>query len=118
MTRPIQIVSLICKNIREQNISKDAYINDITFDFNDIFTLDESLEWIHKLIEIYSQSLGKRNSIIDYEFLNKIIEYIMINIDKQISLNSVADKFNVSTGHLSRLFKEGAGISFQIISLI
>lgn len=110
----IQIASLICKTIREQSPTNDAIKkNDITFDFNNIFTLSESIDWIYKLIDLYSQNISVRNSNIDYEFLERIINFIAENIDKQISLNTIADEFNISTGHLSRLFKEGTGISFS-----
>ncbi len=110
----IQVVGLICKAIREQSASYDSgNINDIAGEFHKIFTLNGSVEWIHKLIEIYSQNINARNTQIDHEFLNKITGYIEANIDRQISLNTVADEFNISTGHLSRLFKEGSGVNFS-----
>lgn len=110
----LQIVGLICKAIREQSLENNSNdSNDITNEFQKIYTLNESIEWIHNLIELYSQNIHTRNILIDNEFFKKITDYITENIDKQISLNAVADVFNISTGHLSRLFKEVTGINFS-----
>lgn len=110
----VQIAGLVSKIIRDQGISYDkSKTNEINADFNNITTLDEGVNWIFKLIDIYKESIAERNHLIDHDFMEKIIGYIAANIDKQISLNMIADEFNISTGHLSRLFKEGTGTNFS-----
>ena len=53
-----------------------------------------------------------QGNAISKKFIDRIIEYIDEHI-VDASLNGVAEHFNVSTAHLSRVFKENAGINFS-----
>lgn len=53
-----------------------------------------------------------QGNAITKKFIDRIIEYIDENI-VDASLNGVAEHFNVSAAHLSRVFKENAGINFS-----
>jgi len=38
----------------------------------------------------------------------------MLHIDKEISLNSVAEHYSISASHLSKMFKEAFGVNFSV----
>lgn len=96
------------------NIATDELDNkEILSQLNDIELLDDYIDWLYKLIDVYARYISIRNSSIDLEFISKIKEYISNNINNQISLNSVAEHFKVNACHLSTLFKKGTGINFS-----
>ena len=82
-------------------------------EYKNISSLDETVDWLFNLIDIYYNSIIVRNTHMDYEFISKIVEYISSNIDKQISLDIVAEEFNISSSHLSRIFNRCSGTSFS-----
>jgi YesN/AraC family two-component response regulator len=110
----MQIISLICKVSKDQNIITDELDkNKILADFKQISSLNDCADWIYGLIDIYHANINKRNHCIDQTFISKITTYICEHIDKQISLSSVAEEFNISSNYLSKIFKEGTGINFS-----
>lgn len=46
------------------------------------------------------------------ELANRIKQYVLENIDQEISLNSTAEAFHISSFHLSKIFKEEIGINY------
>lgn len=44
--------------------------------------------------------------------MREIMQYVMANLDQEISLNELADKMFVSTSTLSRIFKKNTGVYF------
>ncbi|EKQ56701.1 MAG: DNA-binding domain-containing protein, AraC-type [Clostridium sp. Maddingley MBC34-26] len=49
--------------------------------------------------------------IIKKSLINKSIEYILLHIDEDISIEDVANHCNFSKYHFSRMFKEETGVS-------
>ena len=49
--------------------------------------------------------------------VRKIAEYILQNYDKDISLNSMAELFNIHKTHLARIFKEETGVNIHEVIL-
>jgi two-component system response regulator YesN len=47
-----------------------------------------------------------------YDILNKVIEHICRNFNKNITLESVADEIGLTPQYLSKIFKEKFGINF------
>ena len=47
------------------------------------------------------------------DFISKVTAHIRANLDNDLSLQSVASAFSISQSHLSRVFKDGEGVSFQ-----
>ena len=45
--------------------------------------------------------------------IRKIVEYMLQNFEKDISLNSLAEQFNIHKTHLARIFKEETGASIH-----
>ena len=49
--------------------------------------------------------------------IRKIVEYMLQNFEKDISLNSLAELFNIHKTHLARIFKEETGVSIHEVIL-
>ena len=58
--------------------------------------------------------ITEKKTVTIRSFVIKIIEYISTFYwDRNLSLTSVADKFNLTTPYLSRFFKEQTGYNFN-----
>lgn len=110
----IQIIGLIANECFAQNITKEELSQHVLLEsYSKIHSIEECLEWFKKVIDQYEIAISERNLSMEQTIIQDIIKYIKENVDDQLSLNSVADSFNMSTGHLSRLFKEKAGTNFS-----
>ncbi|KUO50345.1 MAG: hypothetical protein APF76_11590 [Desulfitibacter sp. BRH_c19] len=54
-----------------------------------------------------------KNVAFNDERIEEAIGYIMVNLDKQVTLESIADLVHTSPGYLSRLFKSTTGVSLS-----
>jgi AraC-like DNA-binding protein len=110
----LQIIRITARVSRKQGIADQKLErNNLMSEYKNISSIDETVDWLFNLIDIYYNSIIVRNTHIDYEFISKIVEYISSNIDKQISLDIVAEEFNISSSHLSRIFNRCSGTSFS-----
>lgn len=110
----LQIINLICKVNHDQcTIANESEKNKILSDFYDISTLDDCVHWIFTLLDSYQEKVNERNMYINEDFIKRITEYTCRNIDKQISLNSVAREFDITPNYLSKIFKDTKGINFS-----
>lgn len=92
---------------------KDVPPSDILRQFESI---DETSAFLAELLTSLKASAisddKEPENNISKRFIDRIIEYIDEHI-VDVSLNGVAEHFNVSAAHLSRVFKENAGINFS-----
>lgn len=110
----IQLIGLISNECMAQNISNPELSQQKLLEsYSQIRDLKECMSWFYDVIDKFGESIHVRNTNIDGTMIADIIDYIKGNVDYQLSLNSVADHFNLSTGHLSRLFKEKVGTNFS-----
>lgn len=60
-----------------------------------------------ELVEFYCYILkGKLKPSLTHETVNEVVQYINENVEKQLIVEEIAKHFNVSTSHLSRIFRE------------
>lgn len=76
-------------------------------------SLAECSVWFAALIDRYAEKVGSKLGSIDEKFVTRITQYIVEHIDKDISLNSVAEHFSISSSHLSKMFKDSTGTNFS-----
>ncbi len=107
------VVTSFCTNNYMDYPYKDIPPSDLMRQFESI---DEASAFLVDLINaLKSAPLSDdrdQGNVISKKFIDRIIEYIDENI-VDASLNGVAEHFNVSAAHLSRVFKENAGINFS-----
>lgn len=110
----LQITMHICQNIRAQKISSDKFSKEMLLtDLNNINFLTEFKDWIFDLLELYQNAIQNKRSISTMALIDNISDYIKENLDKDLSLSSVADTFQISSAHLSRVFKQSLNINFN-----
>ncbi|MCK9478706.1 MAG: AraC family transcriptional regulator [Firmicutes bacterium] len=110
----LHILKMICRISKKHNVkSEEINKNALLFDFNNIDSINDCVSWMYNLINLYDESSKLKDAVIKSEFIDKIVNYITENIENGVSLNSTAEKFYVSPGYLSRLFKESTGVNFS-----
>ncbi|URZ14648.1 AraC family transcriptional regulator [Clostridium felsineum] len=75
------------------NFLLSAFVVELTQQFVNSFTLSQ-----------------KNNGIVNKKFFD-ILEFIRVNVTTELSVHTVANKFNFTPDHLTRLFKKNLGIS-------
>lgn len=70
------------------------------------------VELADELIEFYTYVLAeKKNPRLRHHTVNSVIEFINEEVEAPMTVEAIAKKFNVSTSHLSRIFREHAKIT-------
>lgn len=71
---------------------------------------DNAVEVADMLIELYMRVLiDKKRPILLHKTVNKVILYIDERVETSLTVEGIADNFNISTSHLSRIFREHTG---------
>ncbi len=72
----------------------------------------EFLQFADELIDFYVDFIADRKQpTFKHQTVNKVIMYINDELEKDITVESIANKFHISTSHLSRIFREHVGIT-------
>lgn len=110
----IHMVKIISTVSKDKSLDFSADDKSYIFSsFSSVNTLDEGLDWLLGIVDIYAKYTLQINSILNSELINNICNFITDNIDEQISLKMVANHFNTSSSYLSRIFKEGTQSRFS-----
>lgn len=111
----LRILSVICRVARESGISvseEDAFkkiMSNSFFDNSTVYLFDLS----DKVFDALTEKMSSKEEDRRYGLIGDIKEYIDKHITEDISLASVAQKFNISAGYLSKFFKENTSESFS-----
>ncbi|WP_158232459.1 AraC family transcriptional regulator [Sporosarcina sp. P13] len=75
-------------------------------------TADNACEFGDVLIEFYYYILKEQKKpTLSHDTVNEVIQYINQNVEKQLIVEEIAKRFNVSTSHLSRIFREYTSVT-------
>ena len=85
----------------------------IISEFNELKSLDGFISWSYSLVDKLIENIDLRNVTINRDFILKIEEFICSNIDKQISLTVISERFNITPNYLSRIYKEATGVNLS-----
>ncbi len=77
----------------------------ILYDFQHAIDVSHSIECICLIVQMCHELVHEDVLNKDSMFIQQILDYINSHQKNDLSLSHVANMFNVSTGHLSRLFK-------------
>lgn len=104
---------LLFKPIKIEEVEES--IKEALEEMNIEINLDEE-EFKEKIIEVL-RSITHKNS---FSFLiNKIIEYVVQNYNKDLTLQELTEDFYVSYWHLSKVIKRELGLSFsQLLNIV
>lgn len=111
----ISLTALISK--RMQRIHSHAG-KSFSFNTTILSILDESLveekadEFLSEIVEFFDYiTATKEQPKLHHQTVNEVIRYIEDHVKDDISVEGLARKFDVSTSHLSRIFREHAGVT-------
>lgn len=75
-------------------------------------TNDNEFAVADELLEFYMYALrGRHAPTFAHDTVNEVIRYIDEHLLSFLSVEGIAEEFNVSTSHLSRIFKEHTGVT-------
>jgi len=107
-------------SIVARRLEKTILTSSKAFDFNNacIVLIERKLkpnhvmEFADELIEFYSYILTeKKNPLLKHQTVNDVIGYINEELESMLTVEDIAKRFNVSTSHLSRIFREHTKIT-------
>lgn len=85
----------------------DFNFNIFLYELNDLELLQDIYAHFNKLFDMIDEKLDEKKSSKYDELINRVIEIIFLNYaDQNLSLESIADKINLSATYLRRLFKK------------
>lgn len=112
----VVISSIIARRLQEDSILNEE--NAFTFNAACIEMIETNLhadntkEIGDELVEFYCYILKEKvKPSLSHETVNEVIQYINENVEKQLIVEEIAKRFNVSTSHLSRIFREYTSVT-------
>lgn len=112
-TLSAEIISMIVNEFRNNDIALPKSQNgDLMSSFLKLKSVESCAEWFSNIIDIYAEGMKNKSLAIESKYMQSILEYIDKDI-KNVTLNSISDKFSISTAHFSRMFKKQTGTNFS-----
>lgn len=82
-----------------------------TVSFYDMASIEQYVEFIKRKLLLYVEFQEKKEN--QGNIMDEVCEYIDQNFTEKLVLSEIADKFFISYSHLSKMFHETYGVSFQ-----
>lgn len=76
-------------------------------------TIDDIHSWLRRRIYELSEKLQAKNQQKNRKVINEIIDEVKLNLQHNITLKDIADKYFFSPNYLGQLFKETTGRNFS-----
>lgn len=112
-TLSAELISMIINEFQNHDIDLPHVENgNLITSFSKLKSIDHCAEWYTSIIDKYAEGIQNKALTIDKKYMQNILEYIDKDIIN-VTLNSAADKFKISTAHLSRVFKKQTGRNFS-----
>jgi two-component system response regulator YesN len=133
-----RIFEAVCTNLNYDLIKIESLLNSIMLEITN--SISESCKWLNKFIginemgaayfskvkdldSIKTEFISANEKILDTmkklkygtnekEIVNQVCEFVLENIDEDISLSSVSNSLFMNKSYLSETFKQKTGISF------
>lgn len=96
----------------EKSIDYQLMNDPFTKQLSRFYNLEESISFIQNTLHTYKESIMSNQTPTNRKYMEGIILHIDNNIE-DVTLSLVAEKFNMTSSHLSRIFKESIGINFS-----
>lgn len=111
----VALIGVISRQMRKLHIpiEKAFAFNSISIDIIEE-KLDEgnAVDLLGELIEFLMYTIEeKRKPTLQHQTVNEVIQYIDKKVQSPMTVEGLAQMFGVSTSHLSRIFREHAGIT-------
>lgn len=111
----IALMGVISRQMRKLHIpaEKAFAFNSISIDLIEEKLNDENaVDLLSELIEFLMYMIEeKKQPSLHHQTVNEVIQYIDQKVQSPMTVEGLAQRFDVSTSHLSRIFREHAGIT-------
>lgn len=111
----IALMGIISKQMRKLHMpAEKAFVfNSISIDLiEDKLNSQNTTDLLGELVEFLIYTIEeKKHPNLPHQTVNEVIHYIDKNVQSPMTVEGLAQKFDVSTSHLSRIFREHAGIT-------
>lgn len=111
----ITLSGIVARYIKKYHLKS---VNALSFNetcimlLEDKLTEDNAVDIAAELIELYIYMIADRKSpSLKHRTVNNIIQFIDNEVESPMSVEGLSSKFDVSTSHLSRIFREHTGIT-------
>lgn len=112
-TLSAEIISMIVNEFQNNDIELPQSQNgNLMTSFLKLRSVESCAEWFANIIDVYAEGMKNKSIAMDSKYMKSILEYIDQDV-QNVTLNSVADKFSLSTAHFSRMFKKQTGTNFS-----
>lgn len=111
----ISLMGVISRQMRKLHIpaEKAFAFNSISVDLiEEKLNEENAIDLLSELIEFLMYTIEeKKQPTLLHQTVNEVIRYIDKKVQSPMTVEGLAQKFDVSTSHLSRIFREHAGIT-------
>ena len=109
----IEIINNFIKtlNILKINVIDILNVDELYEKLENLYTIEDYKKLLHDAIEKFTDFINEKKKNIDYA-RDFILDYIQKNYDKDIYLDLLADKLNISSNYLSAYFLKKMGVNF------
>lgn len=109
----LQVISIFINAFNDNDLPVPLIDGeDLLTSFQKLGNIESCASWYSHLISLFSEALESRATSIHDDYIDNILRYIDENI-ATVSLEAVANRFKISVGYLSRLFKKTQGVTFS-----
>lgn len=111
-SRITKMIYILSEYIKEVSLEKDFPLETV---HNTLSSLDDISEFTGQYLETVDavyQTLDSRNQSQSMDVVRRIQDYILENLQSDISLDDAARLVSLSPQYVSRLFRDGIGITF------
>lgn len=92
--------------------SEDILSEEKIRQFQNIGNIDEFQEWLAQVVRLTFAYMDDRSLNRSAEIVERVKTYIQQHLDRDLSLNAVAEQVHLNASYVSQLFKEESGINF------
>lgn len=111
----IRIISLIIELIINMGLDVEEVFGDkynLYEEFSDKETIQDMKVWLTKICHICVYEIDKINHSKSHKHIEKILEFIDMNLSHNISLNDIADFIGLNPSYVSKIFKDHIGKNY------
>lgn len=110
----MEVVTSLSRHVRNLGYNTQDILDiDLLQEFQFIGNINEYHHWIISVTEKIIQYIINKKLCKNSDIIERVKEYVIGNINGDLSLNAIAEKIFMSAPYLSRIFKEETGVTFS-----
>lgn len=107
-----RLLCVLLEVFAEQKKSREEWMHISYTKFEEIESIDEMKEYVRQRVKKVSNTIETERIGANHYIINKLLQYIAENYNRDIGLTELADEVNMNPSYLCLLFKEEVGMSY------